>query len=780
MRIAMWAAWMSLGLGWASEFRALVPLVGSERGETTRLVLINPDSAAQQVALTGFSADGAVVFEEERVLGPHHRTGLWVAPEVPTAWVEVTAEGQVIVLVASETPQAQFAAWAAKGIARSIDVSHVARELDHFETQIGVVNASDQATQVWFLAKPAGEPITWEVLGPNTQRSTTAQELFGPTGDAVEWAVLEAEVSALAAVERFVILPERDRMAALGLGGRRSDRLIFVHVAEDVDRYWTGLVWINAGEDVLDVTRTYHDRDGHVLQQDCVALDAGMKHTQVFDAHNRQPLGTAWVEVRAQRPDLLGIQLFGSTHGSAHRFFAGLSACTEPAGELIFPVLQSSSTTWTGLVTVNAGTAPADLVLEALDDSGAVLGRRVLERVPAGGKRVMTAGQLFDAFARTSGTWIRATSDAPSWVGACLWGDLGEPRQRLSGVIAMPRPDLYLPPLDSPEWETISPEALGWNTQLIPAFLAFLEDQHTRAFLVLKNGKIALEHYAGTTAGGSPFDRNSFWYWASAGKTLAAALTGIAQEQGFLEIHDRTSDYLGQGWTSLSPEREARITIWHQLTMTTGLDDGVGDPYCTHPECLVYRADPGTRWAYHNGPYTLLHRVIAGATGQDTDAYFKAQIRDKIGMDGTWFDSGYNHIYASTARSMARFGLLILNRGWWDGRAILGDNTYFEAMTHTSQDLNQSYGYLWWLNGEESFMVPGVQTVFPGSLAPHAPDDLFAAMGANGQLLELVPSQNLIVVRMGDDPDETTVPFTFQDRLWTRLAEILAGPPKAR
>jgi hypothetical protein len=66
---------------------------------------------------------------------------------------------------------------------------------------------------------------------------------------------------------------------------------------------------------------------------------------------------------------------------------------------------------------------------------------------------------------------------------------------------------------------------------------------------------------------------------------------------------------------------------------------------------------------------------------------------------------------------MARFGLLIQGNGAWNGTQLI-NSTYFNEMVNTSQNLNKSYGYLWWLNGKPSFMVPTSQIVFLGSYAP--------------------------------------------------------------
>ena len=222
-------------------------------------------------------------------------------------------------------------------------------------------------------------------------------------------------------------------------------------------------------------------------------------------------------------------------------------------------------------------------------------------------------------------------------------------------------------------------------------------------------------------------------------------------------------------WNDLIQEK--KITIWNQLTMTTGLDDNVSFD-CTNDTCLLYLSDPGTRWAYHNAPYTLLRPVIENATGQGINLYNYQKLLNPIGMNGIFLYSGYNNIFNSTSRSMARFGLLILNNGKWDGNQIMSDANYFNQMLNTSQMLNESYGYLWWLNGKSSSMLPGSQFVFNGDITPNAPDDLVSALGKNGQIINVVPSENLVWIRMGEAPDSSLVPHNFNIAIWNYINDL--------
>ena len=327
---------------------------------------------------------------------------------------------------------------------------------------------------------------------------------------------------------------------------------------------------------------------------------------------------------------------------------------------------------------------------------------------------------------------------------------------------------MYFPPLTGNEWQTTSPLSLGWNETQLNDLYTFLQQKNTRAFIILKNGKIVSEKYFGT------FTVDSNWYWASAGKTMTGMLVGIAQQEGLLNINNKTSQYLGNGWTSMSLAKENLITIKHQLTMTTGLDDAVPDDFCTLPSCLLYKADAGTRWAYHNAPYTLLDQVVENATGLSYNNYFQQKIRDRIGMNGLWIKSGFNNIYYSTPRSMARFGLLMLNKGKWDQTTVLSDTAYFNTQINTSQNYNFSYGYLTWLNGKNSYMLPGLQLVFSGALMPNAPADMYAALGKNDQKIYVVPSQKIVVIRMGDAAGNVQLAASsFDNELWGKLKPII-------
>ena len=326
----------------------------------------------------------------------------------------------------------------------------------------------------------------------------------------------------------------------------------------------------------------------------------------------------------------------------------------------------------------------------------------------------------------------------------------------------------YFPPNNSNTWETISPSETGWCADELNDVYTFLEEKNTKAFIILKDGKIAVEKYF------DGFGQDSAWYWASAGKTITGLLVGVAQEEGLLNINDKTSDYLGTGWTSASTEKESLITIKHQLSMTTGLNDGVSDSNCMEPSCLEYISDAGNRWSYHNAPYRLLMDVIEDASGQNLQIYTNQKLLSKTGMSGLWL----NRVFWSKPRSMARFGSLILSQGNWNGTSILSDTDFMNDMVNTSQNINSSYGYLWWLNGKGSYMLPTLQTIFNNDLVPNAPDELYSALGKNDQKIYILPSKNIVIIRMGNASGASLFALSsFDNELWGMLNNVFCENP---
>jgi CubicO group peptidase (beta-lactamase class C family) len=339
----------------------------------------------------------------------------------------------------------------------------------------------------------------------------------------------------------------------------------------------------------------------------------------------------------------------------------------------------------------------------------------------------------------------------------------GSCKKNESEIIPQPSEKMYFPSNNT--WATVSISSLGWNQNAIQPLKDYLNQKGAKSFMMLVNGRIVMEEYFN---GHSATDT---WEWNSAGKTLVASTVGIAQQESLLNINNKVSDYLGLNWTNMPLPKESLITVKNLLNMTAGNDET--KQYMIKSN-LNYVADAGTRWAYSN-IFQKLTDVVSSATNKPFETYFNDKLKSKIGMEGYWNFGPIFTIYHSNTKSMARFGLLALNKGKWSNEQILNE-TYFTESISTSQNINPSYGYLWWLNGKTSFIIPGEQKVNQGFLVPNAPPDMFAAMGAKDQRIYVIPSKKMVIIRMGEASDPSNPNFalsSFDNELWAKIKLLI-------
>lgn len=309
-------------------------------------------------------------------------------------------------------------------------------------------------------------------------------------------------------------------------------------------------------------------------------------------------------------------------------------------------------------------------------------------------------------------------------------------------------------------WATVSPAALGWDTTALNAAVEWAGTKQSTALVIVWRGRIVAERY---WRGWSTTTDSII---ASAGKSVLATVIGQLQSEGRLSLDAPVSQYLGAGW-SRSPASEARISVRHLLQMASGLNDS-----------LQFVVQPGTRFYYNNPAYYQLFAVATRASGQDINTTTRSRLLAPIGMGGTWrlnVDTGEpGFILSCTARDMARFGLLQLANGRWDGARVV-DSAWTAQMRRQGPPDNAAYGLLWWLNGSNGYRLPGpyLLPTQPGMLIPSAPGDLQAALGKGDKKIYVVPSLDLVVVRHGAEADvEGSSPLAlsaFDEQLWQRL-----------
>lgn len=280
--------------------------------------------------------------------------------------------------------------------------------------------------------------------------------------------------------------------------------------------------------------------------------------------------------------------------------------------------------------------------------------------------------------------------------------------------------------------------------------------QNTRAFVVVYGGRIIGERYA------PGVDRDMPHLSWSEGKSITAALVGVLVQQGALSVDQRAPVPEWRG------DARRDITIADLLHMSSGLDfhnNGIGgDEALTtdnhhfrvyfdgidvfrHAVSFPAAVPPNTRWRYLNSDPLTLGRIVrqtVEARGEDYLAFPWTALFDKIGIKnavletdawGNFIMTGYDYM---SARDWARFGLLHLQDGVWNGARILPEGWSAFVSTPAPADASRGYGALFWLNA--------------GGRYDRIPRDAYWAAGFMGQTTMIIPSRDMVIVRLGPSP----------------------------
>lgn len=272
----------------------------------------------------------------------------------------------------------------------------------------------------------------------------------------------------------------------------------------------------------------------------------------------------------------------------------------------------------------------------------------------------------------------------------------------------------------------------------------FNADLKTRAVVVLYKGQLIAEKYA------EGFNEKSLLLGWSMTKSITATMYGILQSRGSLSIDEKP---LLAPWQL---DNRQNITLHNLLQMNSGLE--WDENYFTLSDVtkmLYLEADmsepqhfkklahePGTHWKYSSGVTNLLSGYLKSYFPDDQaylDFWYSALI-DKIGMHSMVIETdlannfvGSSYAWA-TARDWARFGLLYLNKGQWRGEQIF-DASWADYVSKPNGTSNGLYGAHFWLNA--------------GGVYPHLPRDLYSCNGFQGQHVFIIPSKEMVVVRLG-------------------------------
>jgi len=310
-------------------------------------------------------------------------------------------------------------------------------------------------------------------------------------------------------------------------------------------------------------------------------------------------------------------------------------------------------------------------------------------------------------------------------------------------------------------WTTGDPAEAGFDPARLEAIAAEAEQNQSNCLVVIRHGRLVAEWYWNGT------DATSSQEVFSATKSVSSTLVGIAQADGALDVGDPASDYISEWGGTPSAE----VTVENLLSNDSGRHWDLTTDY----RDLVSAADrtgfavgltqdspPGTTWAYNNAAIQTLDAVLTEATGQPAADYAAERLLGPLGMtqsEMTRDAAGNTNLFFglhSTCQDMARFGYLFLRGGNWDGEQIVPEEWVEAATGQSSQELNAAYGYLWWLNRRGPLGSPMQATtgqaggdVREGQLVPGAPADMFWARGLGGQIVQVDPGSDTVVVRLG-------------------------------
>lgn len=304
------------------------------------------------------------------------------------------------------------------------------------------------------------------------------------------------------------------------------------------------------------------------------------------------------------------------------------------------------------------------------------------------------------------------------------------------------------------DWPTSTPEEQGMNSGAIEAAYqyAFQPGKHTQGVVVIRHGVLVSERYEDGR------DAKSYGASWSMAKSFTSALVGIAIHEGKISgVDKKLSDY----YPSWKADARNQISIEHVLHMSTGLmwDEDYVIEHATTSDVvhLVFTTDdplqyvvdkpaefpPDSMFEYSSGNTLLLSGVLQQATGKRAGDYAQDKLFSKLDIEGAqWWrakgDKGETLTYCCldmTSRDYARFGLLYLQHGMFNGEQVVPADWVDKSMQPAPTFAG--YGYQWWLRNAND---PDLASL---------PADLFFADGHDGQFIYVIPSLDLIVVRNG-------------------------------
>ena len=343
------------------------------------------------------------------------------------------------------------------------------------------------------------------------------------------------------------------------------------------------------------------------------------------------------------------------------------------------------------------------------------------------------------------------------------------------------------------DWQEATPESQGFDSAKLKAAISYLQDNSgqdgVKELVIIRNGYMIWK--------GTNVDRvHGVW---SLTKSFTSTVLGLLKDDGRATPDTLAKDYL-PSMTATYPA----VTLGHFTTMTSGYY-AVGDeprgsykhgpsPTPFEPGAKPLFTPPGSRYAYWDSAMNQFANVLTHIAGEPMEELFKRRIAEPIGMNRAkwdWGDFGKidgilvnggsgnhnKHIFIS-ARELARFGHLFLNKGRWSGKQLLSESwitAATKAHVPASLPLEQLsgadgrgvYGFNWWVNGIE----PDGKRKWPG-----APAGTYSASGYNNNDMFVIPEWNMVIVRLGLDQKD----FSITDSIYSNFLQKLGQAIMAR
>jgi len=320
------------------------------------------------------------------------------------------------------------------------------------------------------------------------------------------------------------------------------------------------------------------------------------------------------------------------------------------------------------------------------------------------------------------------------------------------------------------EWRQCRPDAVGMNSEKLKKAVDYAAKPafHTEGMVIIRKGHIVSEAYFGD------FTINARHVSHSMAKSFTNTLVGIAIDKGLIkDVDQRICQYITAWDCNDKDDLRSRITIRHAMTLTSGLEwqedwsrwdpaandalkMGQSGRYIKYMAERKGRHEPGQRFYYSTGDPMLLSPVIQKASGMTAFEFARQNLFKPLNITNIRWEKDRDG-YTSTAwglhttvRDYAKLGYLFLHQGCWEDQQVVSAQ-WVKKSTRTDPGVKmwEAYGYLWHVN------LPKRLSISRSPVSTDAiPPDGYMAEGVLGQNIFIIPSRDLVIVRVANQTGE--------------------------